>query len=155
MVKDRAMKWFWVTVSLTAILLMWESKAGEGPITYYVQLVRGTDTDTPPVAGSRQVGAKLAKQFEAVFKWRHYWEIASRELVLEPGQTKRVRLNPEREVEIDLRHPQERAVVALWKGAVVERTVCPVSGGMTFIGGDRDPHSAWFIVVRRDKPAVP
>ncbi len=149
------MNWFWVAIALTGILLLGTSRAGEGPITYYVQLVRGTETETPPVAGSRQVGAKLAEQFAAVFKWKHYWEISSREVVLEPGQTKRVRLNPEREVEIDLRRSQERAVVALWKGAVVERTVCPVSGGMTFIGGDRDPHSAWFIVVRRDQPAAP
>lgn len=119
---------------------------------YYVQLVRGTAADRSPLPGCKPVGPALAGRFHSVFKWRHYWEVRSARIEISPGQEKRVRLSTEREVEIDLRNPRVRTVAAFHKGNMIERTICPRSKDMTLIGGDNDRSSAWFVVVRRDKP---
>jgi len=118
---------------------------------YCVQLIRGTDQDQSPSNGKR-IHPHLAEAFQSVFKWKSYWEISSRNVELETGRTTRVRLNPEREVEIDLTDPSRRAVTAFLNGKKVQRTVSPRSEQRTLIGGDRDANSAWFIVVSRNGP---
>ena len=126
----------------------------EGAITYYVQLVRGTDANYPPVPACRPVGPRLVATFRPM-KWKRYWEICRRSVTLEAGQTGRVRLGNGREVEIDLSVPQKRKVTAYQDGQVVDRITSPQGAIMTITGGDRDPQSVWFIVVRRDKPSPP
>jgi len=145
------MKWF---VVVLAMILAIAVKAGleSEKIAYYVQLIRGSDQEQSPVANARKITPKLAGAFRSVFKWRTYWEISSRRVDLESGRATRIRLNPEREVEIDLSAPGRRAVTAFLNGKMVQRTVCPRSENRTLIGGDRDGNSAWFIIVSRYKP---
>jgi hypothetical protein len=119
---------------------------------YYVQLIRGTDQDQSPDRNSKRIQPHLAVAFHSVFKWKSYWEINSRQVELQAGRTTRVRLNPEREVEIDLTDPSRRAVTAILNGKKVQRTVSPRGEERTLIGGDRDGNSAWFIVVSRNTP---
>jgi hypothetical protein len=124
-----------------------------GQVTYYVQLIRGTDAAEPPLAGSKRVGACLAGVFRGPLKWNNYWEICQRKVEVAPGRSARVSLINAREVEIDLTKPGQRTVTAFQNGNSVDRTTVPASGAMTLIGGERDQKSIWFIVVRRDKPA--
>ena len=119
------------------------------PAAYYVQLIRGTDQDQSPTPNGRKIHPHLAEAFHSVFKWKCYWEISSRLVELETGRATRVRLNPQREVEIDLTDPFRRAVTAFVNGKKVQRTISPRSEQRTLIGGDRDANSAWFIVVSR------
>jgi hypothetical protein len=128
------------------------AKAEGGPVTYYVQLVRGSDSDQAPQAMSNQVGNKLAKRFHGVFKWKYYWEICQRQVEVLPGRILKVPLCNGRDVEIDLTKQEKRAVTAYQDHKLVDQTIQPVGEAMTLIGGDRDQKSAWFIVVRRDKP---
>ena len=121
-------------------------------IAYDIQLIRGSDQDQPPVRDGKRIAPNLAGAFHAVFKWRSYWEICSRRVELEAGRATRVRLSAEREVEIDLTNPTQRAIVAFLNGKKVQRTVCPRTEARTLIGGDRDSNSAWFIIVSRSKP---
>jgi len=123
------------------------------PAKYYIQLVRGNDDETPPTPASERIGPKLSGQLHQVFKWRSYWEINRREELLAVGQRTRVRLSPEREVEIDLTQAGLRTVTAYQNARVVGHTSRPIGMGMTVTGGDRDTNSAWFIVVRRDPPS--
>ena len=120
--------------------------------THYVQLVRGTNSDQPPQAGSRHVGPKLAARFQNVFKWSNYWEICQHKVDVRPGGTTRVSLGNGREAEIDLTAPNKRKVTAFQNGRALDRTVAPVGEHMTLIGGERDQKSFWFIIVQRDKP---
>lgn len=145
------MKWL---VLMLAMILAAVVNAGHGSeaITYYVQLIRGSDQEQSPVATSKKIAPNLAGAFRSVFKWRTYWEISSHRVDLENGRSTRIRLNPEREVEIDLSIPDRRAVSAFLKGKMVQRTVCPRSENRTLIGGDRDGNSPWFIIVSRSKP---
>ena len=52
-----------------------EARAEEGAAIFYVQLIRGTDTDQAPVPGAKAVGPKLAGTFRPVFKCKGFWEI--------------------------------------------------------------------------------
>ena len=137
---------------LTALMLASAAKAGEAPTTFYVQLIRGTDTAQPPLPGCKPVGPRLAQTLSPVFRWKGYWEISREHVALLPGQKSRVRLGYGREAEIDLSQPAQRRVSAFHKGQLVDRTISPVGDALTIIGGSRDAQSVWFIVVRRDKP---
>ena len=137
---------------LTALPLAAAVKIHPEPLIYYVQLVRGTDEEAPPPVGSRRIGPKLSETFHAVFRLRNYWELDRQQVALLPGQRVKVRLTPEREVEIDLRRPELRRVTAFQNGEAVDRIVRPSGEAKTIIGGKRDSKSAWFVVVRRDKP---
>jgi hypothetical protein len=121
-------------------------------LTYYIQLIRSSDSAQPPEAGSKRVGTKLAGTFCGVLKWNNYWEICQRQADVIPGGTTKVRLSNGREVEIDLSRRGKRTVTAFKNGRLLDRTIVPAGEAMTLIGGDRDQKSAWFIVVRRDKP---
>ncbi len=140
------------SLAVFAFALTGVARAQEHATTYYVQLVRGTDSEQPPQAGSRRVGAKLTGTFCGALKWKGYWEICQREAQVAPGRTAKVRLSNGREVEIDLTQQGKRAVTAFQNGKLLDRTIAPMGEAMTLIGGDRDRKSAWFIVVRRDKP---
>ncbi len=141
-----------VILMLLALVPAIEGRAGQITNTFYVQLIRGTDTDRPPAPGCKCVGRKLNETFGPVFRCKGYWEISRQEVVLTPGQKSRVRLANGREAEIDLTHPRQRSVAAFQNGRLVERTIMPTGEAMTIIGGHRDAKSVWFIVVRRDKP---
>ena len=136
------------------LLCAWTGKAsaGQGATTFYVQLVRGTETNRPPVPGCKQVGPRLAGTFCPVFKWKCYWEMNRQQVAVVPGRAMRIKLGNGREAEIDLSSPKERKVAAFQGGKLVDRMILPKGEGMTIIGGSREDKSVWFIVVRRDKP---
>lgn len=141
-----------VSLTLWALALAGEATAEVGATTFYVQLVRGTETEQPPGPGFKSIGPKLTETFRPVFKCRGYWEINRLQVAVRAGQVARVRLGNGREAEIDMRSPRERKVAAFQEGKVVDRTTMPKGEGMTIIGGSREDKSVWFIVVRRDKP---
>lgn len=143
-----------VILMLTAVALAGETRAAAQATTFYVQLIRGTDTEKPPEPRCKCVGRKLADRFRPVFKCKAYWEMNQQQVTLSPGRVARVRLGNGREAEIDLRSPKARKVAAFQKGQLVDRTIMPQGEGMTIIGGSREDRGVWFIVVRRDKPGL-
>jgi hypothetical protein len=142
-----------VILVLTTIALAGATRATAQATSFYVQLIRGTDTEQPPVPRSKCIERKLAERFRPVFNCRAYWEINRRQVSVPPGQVARVQLGNGREAEIDLRSPSARKVAAFQGGQLVDRTIIPRGEGMTIIGGNRQDKSVWFIVVRKDKPA--
>ena len=135
------------------LALTGKASAGQGATTFYVQLIRGTEENRPPVPGCKCVGPRLAETFGPVFRCKGYWEINRQQVAVLPGKAKRVKLGNGREAEIDLSSPKERKVAAFQDGKLVDRLTMPKDDGMTIIGGSREDKSVWFIVVRRDKPA--
>jgi hypothetical protein len=129
--------------------------APEEKTVFYAQLVRGNDQEKPPFSYCKPIGPKLAEKLQPIFRFKHYWVIAQREITLNAGQKARVVFNQERAVEIDLTTPKKRTVVAYRDEKALQRVISPVDQEMTILGGDRDSDSAWFIVVRRDKPQDP
>ncbi len=128
--------------------------AAEGAPTYYVQLVRGNNEDKPPAPGARLIGPKLSKSLHSVFRWKSYWEVSRQKVAVTAGEKTKVVLSKERTVEIDLSQPRKRKVTAVSNDVPVCSTTQTVGEELTVIGADRDPTSAWFVVVRRDKPSI-
>ncbi|MGP8236145.1 MAG: hypothetical protein ACLQVW_12125 [Limisphaerales bacterium] len=122
-------------------------------VTFYVQLIRGTDAITPPSPEARLVGPALDQRLR-VFKWRNYWETIRRTIVLKPGSKSRQRLTPQREVEIALTSPQDMTVSIYKEGKLSRRRKQAANTAFFIAGGDRDNTESWFIVVRRDNPEM-
>lgn len=122
--------------------------------TYYIQLVRGTDTEGPPEPGNKQIGPKLGAKFHSILRYKNYWEVARKEVEVKVGTKVKVTLNPQRAVEIDLTQAGKRRVTVLRDGKPMPTETHPIGQVMTIVGGDRDAATAWFVVVRLDKPTV-
>jgi hypothetical protein len=127
------------------------ASANEETLTFYVQLIRGTDAETPPAPEARLVGPELDQRLH-VFKWRNYWEVARRTILLKPGAKNRQRMTPQREVEIALTSPQEMTVSIYTGGQLTRRRKQAADTAFYIAGGDHDNAQCWFIVVRRDNP---
>jgi hypothetical protein len=124
------------------------------PVTLYMQVIRGTDHDKPPQSDWKPVGPKLSRQLCPKFRWKHYWEVSRQAINVRPGKTVRLRVSPEREVEIELRDSGESEVRLYSAGKLARKSRQPVESHMTIMGGGREDSECWFIVVRRDKPTV-
>jgi len=145
----------WVCLLAFATFASTLAQAGaEEKVVYYVQLIHGNDEDRPPTAGAQLVGPKLSKSLHSVFRWKNYWEVRRQEVSMVPGLRTSVVLSKERRVEIDLSQAKKRKVTALSQGNPVCTSTQPTGKLMTIIGADQDTNTAWFIVVRRDKPAA-
>ncbi len=139
-----------VALLASAALGLWG--ADNARTTYYIQLVRGNNDSTPPASENKRIGVKLSERLHTIFGWRSYWEISRCQVSLIPPEKKQIRLNKERSVEIDLATPGKRKVTAFYNDRPVTTTTQPSGKTWTVIGGDRGATSAWFIVVRKDKP---
>ena len=128
--------------------------AAEESHPHYIQLIRGNDQDQPPVPGARRIGPVLSKSLHSVFRWKNYWEVSRHEVRVTSGSTTNLVLSPERAVEIDLRTPNKRKVTAFSDKKPVGTTTQHISTTMAIIGADRDRNSAWFVVVRQDRPSL-
>ena len=126
--------------------------AGNEAVTFYVQLIRGTDDASPPAPGAQPAGPALSRRLE-MFRWKNYWEVERRTVVLNAGGKSRQRMTPRREVEIVLSTPREMIVSIYADGKLTRRRTQAVESAFYIAGGDSEPAQSWFIVVRRDKPA--
>ena len=127
------------------------ARAGTAGVTFYVQLIRGTDDATPPAANAQPAGPALCRRLQ-MFKWKNYWEVERRTVVLDAGGKSRLRMTPHREVEIVLSTPREMVVSIYADGKLTRRGTQAVESAFYIAGGDSEPAQSWFIVVRRDKP---
>lgn len=140
---------FLVLLGVSAVCL------AEGqPVTLYTQVIRGTDQDKPPQAGWKPIGPKLSSRLCPKFRWNYYWEVSRREVSVRPGKPIRIRLTPEREIEIELRGTGESEIRLFSAGKLTRKSRQLAKSDMTIMGGGWEEPESWFIVVRRDKPTV-
>ena len=120
----------------------------------YLQLVRGTEEGLPPFLDARPAGPKLNQRLQ-LFKWKHFWEINRKMVVLHIGGKTRQRLNSHREVEIEMARFNELTVSIYSDGKLTETGRQAVDAVFYIVGGDNQDGQSWFIVVRRDQPLDP
>jgi hypothetical protein len=126
----------------------------DGPQTLYVQLIRGEDAAIRPSPESKPIGPKLSGKLSRCFRFQNYWEMNRKAITASPGKIIRVALNQTRAVEIDLTDRNNKRILAYKDGKPMGVTSIAANLGMAITGGDRGDNSAWFIVVRQDKPSV-
>jgi hypothetical protein len=125
--------------------------ADQSGVTFYLQLIRGSDDDKPPATEARLAGPEVSSRLQ-MFKWKNYWEMARRTVVLEAGGKTRQRMSAEREVEITLSDTREMTVCIYADGKLSRRRKQSLDTPFYIAGGDKDATQPWFIVVRRGKP---
>ena len=121
-------------------------------VTFYLQLIRGTEDAKPPAAEAKLAGPEVSRRLQ-MFKWKNYWEMARRTVVVQDGGKTRQRMSPQREVEIQLSAPHEVTFCIYADGKLTRRRKQSLDTPFYIAGGDKDATQSWFIVVRRDKPA--
>jgi hypothetical protein len=129
-------------------------RAAEERVTYYVQAIRGTDSDKPPTPEAKAIGPKLSGKLSPVFRWKSYWEVHRLHVVLTKGKTERVKLPGGLEVEVARAKEDKREVRLYRNGKLTRKLTQPANKTMTIIGGMAEPDNSWFVVVRRDKPNI-
>jgi hypothetical protein len=120
-------------------------------ITFYLQLIQGTDTDTPPAAGATLVGDALGHRLH-MFRWKNYWEVKRQTVELKTGAKARRHMTVQRDVEIARTTPTDMTVCIYQNGTLTRKRAQPVDTAFYIAGGENDEAQSWFIVVRRDKP---
>lgn len=146
----------WMTFLALFLVQGFSLMANDGKgqdVTFYVQLVRGTDAGVPPGPEARLVGPALEHRLR-VFKWHNYWEMSRRTVVLKPGGKNRQRLTPQREVEIALTSPEEMTVSLFNNGKLSRLRKQAADTAFYIAGGDHDLTESWFVVIRRDNPEI-
>jgi hypothetical protein len=121
-------------------------------ITFYVQLIRGSDSDKPEDPTCKPVGPKLGKMLRGVFRWKNYCEVKRETVSLSKDRVARVLLTKEREVEIKLLEPPNTQIRLFHKGQLTRCSRQPINEHLCVLGGDSTTGDPWFVVVRRDKP---
>jgi hypothetical protein len=144
-------KFLWLLL-LSLVCIPTVEAADAQKVTFYVQLIRGSDSDKPEDAACKPVGAKLGKILRGVFRWKDYYEVKRETLTLAKDKVARVHLTPEREVEIKLLDAPNTQIRLYHKGQMTRCSRQPISEHMCILGGDSTSGDPWFVVVRRDKP---
>jgi len=142
-------------LALFALLLVGpgcQPATNDAGLTFYVQLVRGNDQDTPPTPDAKPIGPKLSERLHSVLKWERCWELKRDSVVVKPGQKVRKRMSPEREVEIELWDSQRMAARIYLNGKITRSRTQPTEAAFDIAGGDKGEDQSWFIIVRRDRP---
>jgi len=140
---------------LLALLLMGTPLAHGADVpavTFYVQLIRGSDADTPPEPQARLIGPKLDRRLHDVFKWKNYWEIKREVIMLKTGASVRKRMTPQREIELTWPGPKNMTVSIYLDGKLTRKREQSIDTAFYIAGGDSGAAQCWFIVVRRDNP---
>jgi len=129
------------------------AQADTNSITYFLQLIAATNGQKPHDAKAR-IGPRLQKQLSPVFQWAHYWEVSRKTVTTAIGRNSRIRLDKERELELE-NVSGERLVLRLFRdGKLVRKMKGLIPKCRVVMGGDSSHNEAWFIVVRRDEPST-
>lgn len=121
-------------------------------VTFYVQLVQGSDQDAPPTAQARAIGAKLDQRLHNVFRWKNYWELKRENVTLAAGAKSRKAMSRHLAVEVAWPTSDTLMVSIFRDGKLVRRRHEPIDTAFSIAGGSSNPGEPWFIIVRRDNP---
>jgi hypothetical protein len=120
----------------------------------YLQFVQGSDDASPPSSDARPAGPILKQRLQ-LFKWKHFWEIKRKSVVLEVGSKTRQRLSPHCEVEIEMAGAAEMTVSIYSDGKLAGTGKQAAAAVFYIVGGDYQDGQSWFVVVRHDQPKDP
>ncbi len=142
---------FWLCwLAIFGLALM--ANAQDHPLTYHVQLVRGTNHPKPDNPEWKPIGPELSKRLAPVFRWDHYWEVNRHPVTVDKARKNRVRLDAERELELELVTPTTLEVRLFRGGELARKTRQASDAKMSIMGGDTSTGESWFVVVRTTPP---
>lgn len=123
------------------------TKAGAAEPKLEVQLVWGTNDETPPDAKHKPLEESLAKKL-GMFKWKKYF-VVNRTVIPVSLTAQKVKLSEKCEIEIKNIEGSRYEINVFGKGKHVLKKTGKITSDPPFvIAGDDKNDCAWFILIR-------
>ena len=115
------------------------------PVTLQARLVLGTSKEQKDqMEASGGIKRKLAR----VFKWKHYYELNSKQMNIADTATKSAKLSRAAQIKVTNRKNGRVSVILFSKGKMlVQKTQNLKPGSHMVLAGNTESDSAWFIVL--------
>ncbi len=141
---------------LTLLALSWGAGAApaeEGDIHLLAQLVWATDGPKPADKELKEADVIVRARLRGVFRWKNYYEVGRKQLKLGSPGFSRVRLSPKCEIEVEHFGKANFEVRLFGEGKmVVKKRQSLTPGELLVLAGDDKDDTAWFVVIRLEKP---
>ncbi len=142
-------------LALIGLLLSASLPAAEpvDPLKLTSQLVWGTDNPKPANAEFKELEPVLRKRLARVFKWKNYFEIRSRQIVIDKAEPRRLRMSSECVLEFTLPEPDTLQVRLIGEGRLTKTMRQPIAairrGELLVLAGEGKDNTedAWFVVL--------
>lgn len=139
-------------------------RADDSALVLQAQLIWATDSEKPDDAKCKDLDADLQKRLSRVFKWKHYYEMRRKQVVVRRGKTTRVEMSGKCVLKFALPDPETVEVRLIGEGRLTKTTRQPVmalkNGEIFVLAGETkdDVNDAWFVVIsvpksQKDKDA--
>lgn len=143
------MKRFTVMVVTLLIAASGHIAAQAAPVTVQARLVLGTSKEQKD---QMEVSAGIKRKLAQVFKWKHYYELNSKQMNIADTETKSAKLSRAAQIKVTNRKNGRVAVTLFSKGKMlVQKTQSLKPGSHMVLAGNSASDSAWFIVLTKSK----
>jgi hypothetical protein len=121
------------------------------------QLIWGTNDPKPKDGDCTDVDSALKARLSRVFKWQNYFQIKALDILVPPGDAKRVRMSDKCELELKLVDDFTLEVKLFGEGKLVKTVRQSVQtlrqGELSILAGDSKDRfgDAWFVVLSLPK----
>ena len=143
------MKRFTVMVVTLLIAASGHIAAQADPVTVQARLVLGTSKEQKD---QMEVSAGIKRKLAQVFKWKHYYELNSKQMNIADTATKSAKLSRAAQVKVTNMKNGRLSVSLFSKGKMlVQKTQSLKPGSHMVLAGNSASDSAWFIVLTKSK----
>jgi len=143
------MKRFTVMVVTLLIAASGHIAAQAAPVTVQALLVLGTSKEQKD---QMEVSAGIKRKLAQVFKWKHYYELNSKQMNIADTATKSAKLSRAAQIKVTNRKNGRVSVTLFSKGKMlVQKTQNLKPGSHMVLAGNTASDSAWFIVLTKSK----
>jgi len=118
-------------------------------ISVQARLVLGTSKEQKD---QMEASAAIKRKLARVFKWKHYYELNSKQMNIADTATKSAKLSRAAQIKVTNRKNGRVAVTLFSKGKMlVQKTQNLKPGSHMVLAGNTESDSAWFIVLSKSK----
>ena len=118
-------------------------------ISVQARLVLGTSKEQKD---QMEASAAIKRKLARVFKWKHYYELNSKQMNIADTATKSAKLSRAAQIKVTNRKNGRVSVTLFSKGKMlVQKTQNLKPGSHMVLAGNTESDSAWFIVLSKSK----
>lgn len=140
-----------LTAMVAALLLAASAHvaAQSDSISVQARLVLGTSKEQKD---QMEASAAIKRKLARVFKWKHYYELNSKQMNIADTATKSAKLSRAASIKVTNKKNDKVAVTLFSKGKMlVQKTQNLKPGSHMVLAGNTESDSAWFIVLSKSK----
>lgn len=147
-------RWAAAALMLAGALSLGACQAEAMEVKLRAQLIWGTNGDRPKGGEYKELTGKLKEKLARVFKWKNYYQVKDQPVAVKPGETQRVKMNDQCELELRVVDDFTLEVRLFGEGGALIQTLrqplqAMRQGELAVLAGDSKERSgdAWFVVL--------